>query len=367
MAIGDILEGLLAGAAGGFRGYSEASRLQREEEERERVRREAAAERRRAERISLASAGYTPATREEIAGAEIAATAPELARVLEEIGSTMPPAPMAIPEPEIVSVPRERRAMPETRDGRIRGTGAGVAPGQTYSAVQKALMESEEPPVARPDRLATVMERGPAPAPVRGPSARERGLEVLDLGEGEAYTRPSEQLLEDREIARKERERKLTAERAADLFARGMQGDEEALAQISAENLGADFRTFRQIVEPVMEEPDLVTTAEGYSRWDPETGTFVPVVGPEGRRLMPQRGSEPRPPSLQRMTDDKGNIWSFNPETGKVNPVIGPDGQQMKAPERSDLLEQLFLLGSMSGAGPVNDEDESMRGRYERK
>jgi len=224
MAIGDILQGLLAGAAGGVRGYSayqqeEAARREREEE------REAARLEREEERnyrrsldqalrdFTMSEAGYRVAPEMAVEGATIAPTAPELARVLEE--------------PEFgIDIPAPRR--PETRDGRMEG-GAMVAPGQTYSAIQQALMEAERPEAA-PPRSRVVMERGEAPEPVRLPSAAERGASVLRFPDDRTYVR--ERQLTEAEKAEMDLQRDI--ERA-----RAMAGVESDIEIARAEEIAA--------------------------------------------------------------------------------------------------------------------------------
>lgn len=209
MAIGDILEGLLAGAAGGFRGYSEfqqadALRKEREEERNrlERIRKEdqaaRAAEAAEARRFQLALAGFTPSTEEEAVGQPITARAPELGRLLEEFGPTQIAAPRAIPAPGTRSDVASALAA-ETDGGRM-DSGAMVAPGQTYSAIDRALAEAEQPRPA-PDRARVVMEQGPEPQALRGPSARERGMDFLEV-DGRFYTRPGERMLAEEKAAR---------------------------------------------------------------------------------------------------------------------------------------------------------------------
>jgi hypothetical protein len=327
MAIGDILEGLLGGAAGGLRRYSayqeeEAARREREAE-REAARLEREEERdyqreldRALRDFTMAEAGYRVAPEMAVEGATIAPTAPELARVLEE--------------PEFgVDIPAPRR--PETRDGRMDG-GAMVAPGQTYSAIQQALMEAERPEAA-PPRSRVVMERGEAPEPIRLPSAAERGASVLRFPDDRTYVR----------------ERQLTeAEKRAgieELFVRGLTGDQAALSEISTRDLGADFRTFVKMVQPDVEAPDLKSTSEGLLRWDPETGRYVPEIGPSGRPLMAPQPSPPSPARPLSIQGEDGIEYLVDPITGEGRPVtIG--GQPLVGRRSSNFFSPFFPSGS---------------------
>lgn len=213
MALSDILEALTAGASAGYGTYTTLKEREREEEERERIRQEAAAERERirkedqaaraaeaaeARKFQLAIAGFTPSTEAEAMGEPIAARAPELGRLLEEFGPTQIAAPGAIPAPRTRSDIASALAV-DTKDGRM-DSGAMVAPGQTYSAIDRALAEADQPRPA-PDRARVVMEQGPAPQALRGPSARERGMDFLEVDD-RFYTRPGERMLAEEKAAR---------------------------------------------------------------------------------------------------------------------------------------------------------------------
>ena len=209
MAITDVLRGLIGGAGGALAGYGmqqqrEQERREREEERNrlERIRmeerKERAAEAAEARKLQLAIAGFTPSTEAEAMGEPIAARAPELGRLLEEFGPTQIAAPGAIPAPRTRSDIASALAV-DTKDGRM-DSGATVAPNQTYSAIDRALAEAGQPSPA-PDRARVVMERGPEPQALRGPSARERGMDLLEV-DGRFYTRPGERMLAEEKAKR---------------------------------------------------------------------------------------------------------------------------------------------------------------------
>jgi len=269
MAIGDILEGLLAGAAGGFRGYSEfqqaeALRKEREAERNrlERIRKEdqaaRAAEAAEARRFQLALAGFTPSTEAGAMGEPIAARAPELGRLLEEFGPTQIAAPGAIPAPRTRSDIASALAA-ETDGGRM-DSGAMVAPNQTYSAIDRALAEADQPRPA-PDRARVVMEQGPAPQALRGPSARERGMDFLEVDD-RFYTRPGERMLAEEEAAREAKRledqqaaEKAENERLSGLIVRAASGDRDALSVALAEGLGPQVEAYRDFGKGDVREP----------------------------------------------------------------------------------------------------------------
>jgi len=90
---------------------------------------------------------------------------------------------------------------PDVEEGRIRGTGAAAAPGQTYSAVARAL-EEEKPTV----RTRTV--DGPD---IYLPAPEDRGFDFIEGAYG-SYLRPSSELLAraDRQrVAREAEEKRL--------------------------------------------------------------------------------------------------------------------------------------------------------------
>jgi len=217
--------------------------------------------------------------------------------------------------------------------------GAMVAPGQTYSAIQQALMEAERPEAA-PPMSRVVMERGEAPEPIRLPSAAERGASVLRFPDDRTYVR----------------ERQLTeAEKRAgieELFARGLTGDQAALSEISTRDLGADFRTFVKMVQPEVEEPDLVSTSEGYARFDPETGSYVPVMGPGDRRLMPPQPSPPRPPVGQIRQGEDGREYIVDPVTGIARPIVIDGGEPFIGRRSSNFFAPFFP------SGPSGEDEE---------
>jgi len=148
---------------------------------------------RASERASMAAAGYRMAREDEPTGPMMFQP-----RGVEIQEFDFAPSSFAPPAPDV-------------EEGRIRGTGAAAAPGQTYSAVARAL-EEEKPTV----RTRTV--EGPD---IELPSAGRRGFETIEGAYG-SYLRPDETLLaqvERERVAREaedERQRRLEDEIAAE-------------------------------------------------------------------------------------------------------------------------------------------------------
>jgi len=199
-----ILEALTLGAGGGLSAYSQARQREEERAERERVRQEEARYRqqlldmrqreneraeardRASERASMAAAGYRMARDDEPTGPMMFQP-----RGVEIQEFDFAPTSFAPPAPDV-------------EEGRIRGTGAAAAPGQTYSAVARAL-EEEKPTV----RTRTV--EGPD---IELPSAERRGFETIEGAYG-SYLRPDKELLAQVERERTAREEE--AKRLQDL------------------------------------------------------------------------------------------------------------------------------------------------------
>ena len=199
MALADILEALTAGGSAGLGAYARERELERERAERERVRQEEARYRqqlldmrqreneraeardRASERASMAAAGYRTAREDEPTGPMM--FQPRGVEIQEFAPSSFaPPAP-------------------DVEEGRIRGTGAAAAPGQTYSAVARAL-EEEKPTV----RTRTV--DGPD---IYLPAPEDRGFDFIEGAYG-SYLRPSSELLaraNRQRVAREAEEKRL--------------------------------------------------------------------------------------------------------------------------------------------------------------
>jgi hypothetical protein len=201
MALADILEALTAGGSAGLGAYARERELERERAERERVRQEEARYRqqlldmrqreneraeardRASERASMAAAGYRTAREGEPTGPMMFQP-----RGVEIQEFDFAPSSFAPPAPDV-------------EEGRIRGTGAAAAPGQTYSAVARAL-EEEKPTV----RTRTV--DGPD---IYLPAPEDRGFDFIEGAYG-SYLRPSSELLAraDRQrVAREAEEKRL--------------------------------------------------------------------------------------------------------------------------------------------------------------
>jgi len=201
MALADILEALTAGGSAGLGAYARERELERERAERERVRQEEARYRqqlldmrqreneraeardRASERASMAAAGYRMARDDEPTGPMMFQP-----RGVEIQEFDFAPTSFAPPAPDV-------------EEGRIRGTGAAAAPGQTYSAVARAL-EEEKPTV----RTRTV--DGPD---IYLPAPENRGFDFIEGAYG-SYLRPSSELLAraDRQrVAREAEEKRL--------------------------------------------------------------------------------------------------------------------------------------------------------------
>ena len=242
--------------------------------------------------------------------------------------------------------------------------GAMVAPGQTYSAIDRVLADIGTRDTERPARgLDRVLEITPEDiagrferAPMQGSWTEGRGtFEGLD---GQMYraTTPEERARAGREGVE-------------ELFVRGLSGDQNALAEISSRDLGADFRTFVKMVQPDVEKPDLVSTSEGLLRWDPETGKYVPEIGPSGRPLMAPQPSPPSPARPLSIQGEDGTQYLVDPITGEGRPVtIG--GQPLVGRRSSNFLESILApYGGMGGGEQMNGFNmppiDSLESRYQ--
>jgi hypothetical protein len=240
MAIGDILEGLLAGAAGGFRGYSEFQQADALRKEREAEREAARLERQEAARRLQEQENRRFGLQVQQAVAEGILSPTEYVEYAEPseflrgeaIGMQRPAAGAdmsSILADQPIGMQRQapsRRSeiasalSAEARDGRMEG-GAMVAPGQTYSAIDRVLAEAEPTPRAedigardteRPARgLDRVLEITPEDiagrferAPMQGSWTGGRGtFEGLDGQMYRAVT-PEERAEAQREAAQSE-------------------------------------------------------------------------------------------------------------------------------------------------------------------
>jgi len=364
MAITDVLRGLLGGAGGALAGYNLQQQREQErlEREAERLERQEATKRQQEQADRLFNMQVQQAVAEGILSpteyVEYAKPSDFLRG--EAIGMQRPAAGAdmsSILADQPIGMQRQassRRSeiasalSPETRGGRMAG-GAMVAPGQTYPAIDRVLAEAEPTPRAedigardteRPARgLDRVLEITPEDiagrferAPMQGSWTEGRGtFEGLD---GQMY----------RAVTPEERAR-AGREGVEELFVRGLSGDQNALAEISSRDLGADFRTFVKMVQPDVEEPDLVSTSEGLLRWDPETGKYVPEIGPSGRPLMAPQPSPPSPARPLSIQGEDGIEYLVDPITGEGRPVtIG--GQPLVGRRSSNFFSPFFPSGS---------------------
>lgn len=243
MAISDILEALALGGSGAIRGYQSSQEEERARQERERARmdelryrqqqldmreRELAESRARAlrdEEREMGRLGYRVATPDEPTGP-----------------MTFRPRDVKIPE---FDFDRAELARPQTipapkvEGGRIAGTGAAAAPGQTYSAVARALEDYTGPEV-RP----AVRERTYEGPEVSIPAAESRGFERVQAGD-RTYLRLDEELLKKIDVEREEEKKKKDIEDKAKSIFDAFGGDISMEQADAIARSGADVSNFR--------------------------------------------------------------------------------------------------------------------------
>jgi len=274
MALADILEALTAGGSAGLSAYAREKELEQERAERERARQEEARYRqqlldmrqreneraeardRASERASMAAAGYRMAREDEPTGPMMFQP-----RGVEIQEFDFAPSSFAPPAPDV-------------EEGRIRGTGAAAAPGQTYSAVARAL-EEEKPTV----RTRTV--DGPD---IELPSASRRGFETIEGAYG-SYLRPDRELLAqvERERVAREAEAKRLQDLADEMAAeeRQLQSQKELysyqsdligerqleLLRARRDAEAADLQAAIQEEAPDLTNQEVLSVFDKYNQW----------------------------------------------------------------------------------------------------
>lgn len=247
----DILEALALGGSGAIGGYRQAKELEEARAERER-------ERMREDRYRQQVLDAQKRQEQRQIDRDIATEQREMmrlgyrqARPDEQVGPmTFQPTGVEIQEfnvdpLELEFGPAQIRA-PEVEGGRIAGTGASAAPGQTYSAISKALEDQRPEPAVRTRRVEIDPETLPA-----------RAMESATIG-GRSYMRVDEGLLSEvererdrrieEEATRRENERvREEEEKAADELVRSFSGSinkDQALSVVRGQaNLDDFFET----------------------------------------------------------------------------------------------------------------------------
>jgi len=249
---------------------------------------------------------------------------------------------------------RNYRAMSEA-DGRVFAQEPTEAmKAGDISPLAKSLMEEtagEGREVPRPGAETSFLGDLLAEIPEFEPSEtfREAGSREFE-GQVLRPTTPAERAATERE--RKDLERREFSE----LLSRALAGDEEAITEVYLSDLGRAFESIQSLREPDVEVPDIIQTAAGFGRFDPETGTIVPVRGSEPGYGGPPARPSPSGPSPRFETAEDGTLLRIDPYTGMATPVINEEtGEPVKMPLRSggSPWDQLVfpLPGGDPGAG----------------
>lgn len=223
MALSDILEVLSLGGSGAIRGYQSAKEEERARQERERARMDELRYRQQMldmRERELVESRLKEAREEQ---REMGRLGYRLARPDEPTGPmTFSPRNVQIPEYDFDSAELARPQTipaPRVEGGRVAGTGAAAAPGQTYSAVARALEDYKGPEVRPVARERTY--EGPE---ISIEAPERRGFERVDVGD-RTYLRPDEELLKRIDKEREEAEKEEEIQRKANSLFQSLGGE----------------------------------------------------------------------------------------------------------------------------------------------
>lgn len=336
----DLLEALAVGGSGAISGYmqTQEANAARAERERERQAMEAYREATMAmdrERLEMARAAADEAERKDI---EERMGSGQL-RVAREIPN------LAAARSTIAEALKAGEGPEDMFEGAGLGMAAKPAAGQTYAAQMQREKEQERTDVGRTPM--SFLDEIPEFEPSE--TFREAGSREFE-GQALRPTTPAERAATERE--RKDLERREFSE----LLSRALAGDEEAITEVYLSDLGRAFESIQSLREPDVEVPDIIQTAAGFGRFDPETGTIVPVRGSEPGYGGPPARPSPSGPSPRFETAEDGTLLRIDPYTGMATPVINEEtGEPVKMPLRSggSPWDQLVfpLPGGDPGAG----------------
>jgi len=327
----DILEALTLGGAGAIGGYRQAKELEEARAERER-------NRMREDRYRQQMLDAQKRQEQREVDREIAAEQRDMlrmgyrqARPGEQTGPmTFRPTGVEVQEFSVDPLEFEYTPIgaPKVEGGRIAGTGASAAPGQTYSAISRALEESRPEPEVRTRR-------------VEGPAAftPARALESASIG-GRDYLRVDEGLLSEIE---RERDRRTEEEKRETAFE-----DAVRIAEMEAELQLANQMNLMRSREGIEDE-----------RRSDMIATLTPILGAENAVAFAYKAEDLTPMSrlrefvIEQMQPDQYGR-NLTPEqigmrVEQVAPLMGVPAEDVE-PVLASIMSEV-LSGGGGGEG----------------